>query len=220
MKKFEKATVGEKVASYVEMRRTMLVAVLAVLVVAIASFALITGIRSKNSMKGISALDLISYEMTSDSSGLSEEELAERKQKVLSSIEQYTKKSGVVGVRANMLSAEIFYSDKEYAKAADSWVAAFSKGKKSYTASIAAFNAASCYENLGDFSNAEKYYSESVKLSDFLLAGRANFNLGRVREKLGNIDGALEAYNAVIDSEPDSSWGKPSKTQTIKLELK
>ena len=50
MKKFEKATVGEKVASYVEMRRTMLVAVLVVLVVAIASFALITGIGSKNSM--------------------------------------------------------------------------------------------------------------------------------------------------------------------------
>ncbi len=220
MAKFEKATVGEKVAGYVEMRMTMLVSVLVVLVVAIAAFALVTGIGSKNSMKGISALDLISYEMTADSSGLSEAEIAERKQKALSSIEEYCKKGGVVGVRANMLSAEISYSDKEFSKAAASWVAAFSKGKKSYTAPIAAFNAASCYENLDDFSNAEKYYAEAAKASDFLLAGRANFNLGRMREKLGNIDGALEAYNAVIDKEPDSSWGKLAKTQTIKLGLK
>lgn len=218
MAQFEKATVGEKVAGYVETRRKVLIAVLVVVVVAIGAFALVSGITTTSAKKGISALDAISYALTENSSELSDEEIAARKEKALASLEKYNSKGGVVGVRANMLSAEIVYSNKDYAKACEYWTSAVSKGRKAYTAAICAFNAASSYENLNDLVNAEKYYEIAGKSDDFLLVSRANFNLGRVREASGNKDGAVEAYKKVTEKDPDSSWGKLSKTQLIKLD--
>ncbi len=218
MAKFEKATVGEKVAGYVERRRMVLLAVMVVVLASVAAFSVVTGMDSKRTEKGISAIDAISYTLTENSSDLSDEDLAARKEKALSSLEAYNSKIGVVGVRANMLSAEIVYSDKEYVRAAEYWTAAFSKGKRSYTAPICAFNAASAYENVDDLENAEKFYEEASRSGDFLLVSRAGFSLGRVREARGNIDGAVKAYSSVVAKDPDSSWANLSKTRLIKLE--
>ena len=217
MAQFEKATVGEKVAGYVETRRKVLITVLVVVIVAIGAFALVTGITTSSAKKGISALDAISYALTENSSELSDEEIAARKETALASLEKYNVKGGVVGVRANMLSAEIVYSNKDYAKAAEFWIKAVAKGKKSYTAPICAFNAASSYENVNDLENAAKYYEIAGNAEDFLLVSRANFNLGRVLEANGKNEEAVKAYKKVTEKDPDSSWGKLSKTQLIKL---
>lgn len=219
MAKFEKATVGEKVAGYVETRQKVLFSVLVAVVAAVVVFAVAVTVKTKNAEKGLSAIDLISYTLTENSSSLDDEALAERKKNAISALEEYNRKGGVVGVRANMLSAEIAYSDKDYGNASSYWVSAVNKGKKSYTSPICAFNAATCFENLGDYENAEKYYKMASGAEDFLLASRANFSLGRVREARGDKDGAIEAYNSVVANDPDSSWADLAKTRLIKLDI-
>ncbi len=220
MANFEKASVGEKIAGYVDSRKKILIALVVVVVVAIAAFALFTGITSSAAKKGLSAIDKISYTLTENSSDLSDEALAERKETALASLQVYNKKGGVVGVRANMLSAEIAYSKKDYEKAADYYAAAAAKGKKAYTAPIVYFNAAAAYENAGNNEKACEFYEKASNDKDFLLASRAAFELGRVKEAAGDTEGAIAAFKKVYDKEPDSSWGKLSKTELLKLENK
>ena len=75
MANFEKASVGEKIAGYVDSRKKILIALVVVVVVAIAAFALFTGITSSAAKKGLSAIDKISYTLTENSSDLSDEAL-------------------------------------------------------------------------------------------------------------------------------------------------
>lgn len=217
MANMEKSTVGEKVAGYVESRGKILLTLVIVVVAAIVCFAVVTGVKTSGAKKGLSAIDTISYTLTENSSELDEEALSARKENALKSLVQYNAKGGVVGVRANMLSAEIAYSTKDYEKAADFWAAAVQKDKKAYTAPMASFNAAAAYENAGKADKAAEYYKKASEDKDFLLASRASFELGRVLETSGDKDGAIKAYKAVYDKDPDSSWGKLSKTQLIKL---
>lgn len=218
MADFEKATAGERISYYVEKRRNILIAVLAVVVAAIIAYSVFVTVTSKANTKALAALDTVSYEMTQNSSGLSAEELDRRRTRALESLSAYVVKGGVVGVRANMLAAEIYYSQNDFAAAAASWNAAAEKGKKSYTAPLAYFNAAVAYESSGNLDEAETCYEKAAGSTDFLMASHAEFSLGRVREAKGDSDGAVEAYRSVNAKSPDSSWGNLAKTRLIALD--
>ncbi|MDD7125430.1 tetratricopeptide repeat protein, partial [Treponema porcinum] len=144
-------------------------------------------------------------------------ELEMRRNKALEDLSAYLEKGGIVGVRANMLAGEIYYSVKDFKNSAKCWTSAAAKGKKSYTAPLAYFNAAVSYENINDLDNAEKYYKYAVSAKDFLMASHAEFSLGRVREAKGDTDGAIEAYRSLLGKNPDTSWGNLAKTRLIAL---
>lgn len=218
MADFERATAGERISNYVEKRQNILIAVLSVVVAAIIAYVIVVTVVSKANTKALAALDIISYEMTQNSSGLSAEELDKRRAKAFESLATYVTKGGVVGVRANMLAAEIYYSQKDWNASARFWRTAAEKGKKSYTAPLAYFNAAVAYENGENLDEAEQCYEKAAGDNDFLMAAHAEFSLGRVREAKGDTDGAIEAYRSVNAKSPDSSWGNLAKTRLIALE--
>ena len=218
MAKIERATVGEKVSSYVEARGKILIAILVVLVVAIVSYVVCTTVISKSNEKGLSALDAIEYSLTVNSSDLSEEDLDARRNTAIAALQQYVEKGGVVGVRANLLAGEICYSKKDYQASAKYYFSAAEKDKKAYTAPVAYFNAGVSYENSEDFENAEKCYTAASESPGFLSVAHAYFSLGRVRESMGNVEGAIEAYKTLNDKSPDSSWGNLAKSRLIALE--
>ena len=217
MATFEKATVGEKISNYVENRQNVLIAILAVVVAAVIAYTVAVTVTSKANTKGLAAIDTISYVMTQESASLSEEELEMRRNKAVEDLSAYLEKGGIVGVRANMLAGEIYYSVKDFKNSAKCWTSAAAKGKKSYTAPLAYFNAAVSYENINDLDNAEKYYKYAVFAKDFLMASHAEFSLGRVREAKGDTDGAIEAYRSLLGKNPDTSWGNLAKTRLIAL---
>ena len=217
MATFEKATVGEKISNYVENRQNVLIAILAVVVAAVIAYTVAVTVTSKANTKGLAAIDTISYVMTQESASLSEEELEMRRNKALEDLSAYLEKGGIVGVRANMLAGEIYYSVKDFKNSAKGWTSAAAKGKKSYTAPLAYLNAAVSYENINDLDNAEKYYKYAVSAKDFLMASHAEFSLGRVREAKGDTDGAIEAYRSLLGKNPDTSWGNLAKTRLIAL---
>lgn len=216
--KFEKITIGEKISVYLESWRTALVALLVIAVAALIAYAVTVTVLSKGDEKGLAAVDAISYNLTNDSADLSEEQLEERRSLALSALAPYVSKGRVTGVRANMLAAEIAHSKQDYNAAASYWLNAAAKGANKYTAPLAYFNAASCFESLDKPDEAEKNYAAAAAFPDFAFMPRALFELGRVREKQGNSSAALEAYKKLFDKMPEDSWAMLAKSRILALD--
>lgn len=219
-KKFEKTTVSEKLSIFVEGRRVVFIAVLVAAVLALIGFAVFTLTKNGSVEKNLSKIDQITYELTKDSVSLSEEDLESRRIVALEALSEFVNKSGVVGVRANMLAAEITYSQKKFDSALDYWLKACAKGKKSYSAPLNYFNAAVCCEELNDLDKAIDLYKKACAYEDFALKSNACFNLGRVQETKGLKEDALETYKKLVDDFSSDSFASLAKSRIIVLEAK
>ena len=139
----------------------------------------------------------------------------------LSQLEPYTAKSGVTGVRANMLAAEIHYAKKSFDKAAESWVKAAEADKSPYTAPLCYFNAASAYESIEtpDTQKACENYSKAAEYEEFEMIDRALFNAGRTNEQLGKTEEAKAFYEKLAEKDNAASWANLAKSRLIALEI-
>lgn len=216
---FEKATAGEKLSGFFVAYRKILLVILVVLAVFVLGYGITYSVVSNVNKKGLEDIDSIAYNLTKDSAGLSDEALETRREKALSDLADYNKKGGVVGVRANMLSAEVKYSQKNYAEAAGLWTTAAEKGKKSYTAPLCYFNAGSAFEDASNLDDAEKSYAKVVSYKDFDQITHAKFSLGRVKEAKGDKTGAVEVYSELFGSSPSDSWAKLAESRLISIEI-
>jgi tetratricopeptide (TPR) repeat protein len=216
-KKFDKVNADEKVSGYVMRHRMPMIIVTAAVVAAIIIYSVYTVVTSKINEKGIARIDTIEYELTKDSSDLTETELETRRADAVTRISPYLRKSGIVGVRANMLAADISFERKNYAGAKAYWAAAAGKEKKAYTAPLALYNEAVCCEEMNDSANAVILYGKAADTADFLLSAHARFSQGRVYESLGDYKSAADAYNKINDKLPDDTWAHLGKTRLIAL---
>ena len=140
--KKEKRKFSDILSSFLEKNRKLMWAVLIVCIVAVIAVAVFIGVSSKSSEKTLALVDQISYELTNGSASLDDAELLERRNTAKTNLEPLLSKSGIGGVRANMLMAELAYQEKNYSSAIEYWTNAASKGKKSYTTPLAYFNIA------------------------------------------------------------------------------
>lgn len=214
---FDKSTLSDKIAEFVSSIRNILVGLLAVVAVVVIAYGTIVGVSAAGTKKALADIDSIEYTMTKDSASLTDADLDVKKEKALASLEKYTAKGGIAGVRANMLTAEIQFSKKDNEAAAKSWIAAAEKGKKFYTAPLSYFNAAVAYENAGNIDAAEEAFRKVVSYKDFDQIARAKFNYGRILDKKGDVEAALAAYNDLFGSSENDSWAKLAKSRIIVL---
>lgn len=214
----EKKTAGTKVNGFLEKHKIVLIVLCAGLVLFLVGYITgsIFGTKSKN--KDLDAIYNISYEMTNESAALDEAALEARREKALSDLAAYTKKSGVVGVRANMLAAEITYQQKKLNEAIDYMNAAAEKGKKSYTAPLEYYNMGALYEDLNNLDSAVECYKKAAENKDFVLQSHAMFSYARVLETQGKIAEAVDAYNELVGKYPDDNWAKLAKSRVISLQ--
>lgn len=217
--KTEKTKFSEKLSSFLEKNRRIVLAVFSVVIVAFVAYVVVFAASSKSNEKTLALVDQISYELTNGSYGLEDTELSARRTTAKNALEPLLSKGGVGGVRANMLMAEIAYQEKDYSKAIECWEAAANKGKKSYTAPLAYFNIASCYEQTGKTDDAATYYKKSADTDEFVLKPHALFSYGRVLETLGKYAEAADAYNSLNDSYPSDVWANLAKTRLIDLKI-
>jgi len=211
------ANADVRLSGYVTNHRIPLIIITAVIAAGIVGYCVFTIVSTKAHEYGIAHIDMIEYQLTNNSSSLSDTELETRRTDAMKNITPYLTKGGIVGVRANMLAAEIAYERKNYADAKTFWNAVSAKGKKSYTAPIAYFNEAVCSEEMNDTANAAVLYGKAADTEDFMLAAHARFSQGRVYEALGDYKKAAEAYNKVTDKTPDDTWAHLAKTRLISL---
>lgn len=216
--KNEKMTASAKLNAVMEKNRKVLLGLLIAVIVALVAVIVVEIVKSKTVEKNLAAIDQISYELTNASADLSEEELAKREDTALEAVQAYTGKSGIAGVRANLLAADLSYDKKNYDAAISYWEAAAAKGKKSYTAALAYYNIASCDEELGKTEEAAEMYKKASEDKDFVLNFHAKFSYARVLETLGKYDEAVEVYKTMNEERPADQWSNLAKTRIISLQ--
>ena len=218
-KNVEKKSLSENLGDFILRNLRVIFVFCGVLLLGAVCAVVVISVNEKTIEKGFGKIDLISYELTNKSYDLSETEIAARQDKAVSSLSELVGKSGIVGVRANMLSAEIYYQKKDFENARSAWLAAAQKGKNTYIAPIAFFNAASCSEELGNLDDAAAGYKSASEVKDFYEAAHALFSLGRVQEAKGDFVAAAASYQALVDKSPEDSWAKLAKNRLVSLKI-
>ena len=215
--KNEKETLADSLNNALEKSKGIVFAVAAVIVVAIIAVAVFATLKSKSTEKGIEQVDSISYALTNEAKDLSNEDVAARQNKALEDLAALTEKCGIVGIRANMLVAEIKFSQKKYDEARAAWLKAATAMNKIYTVPLCYYNAAVCSEELGDTDGAISYYKSASEEPEFILVDHALFSLARVNETAGKYDDAKAAYEKLVELHSSSSWAQLAKSRLIAL---
>ncbi len=216
--KTEKNTASAKLNGFLEKNRKPVIISFIVVLVLVLGFIATAFVISNSNTKSLAAVEGYYYAMMDSSTALDDAEISKRATECVENLAPYTKKGGVAGVRANMLSAELSYLLKDYENAITYYDAAIAKGKKSYTAPVCLFNKASCYEELGKLADAAESYRAAAEFEDFGMASHAYFSLGRVLEAQGDYAGAVEAYKTLNDKSSDDDWSHLAKTRIIDLQ--
>lgn len=215
----DKESSSEKLNGFLEKNKVWLFSVVGAIVIAVVVFVLVVVCSGKSSEKVLSAVDEITFELTKESSDLSESELSKRREAAMESLKPYLSKSGVGGVRANMLAAELSFQIKDYDSALSYWGDAAKKGIKSYTAPLCFYNMGVCAEEDGNLDVAAENYAKASEYKDFIMKSHAMFSLGRVYEAQKENEKAIEVYTNLVNEKPEDSWAKIAKTRIISLEL-
>lgn len=216
-KEKEEKVASDKLSEFISKWGKVLLGLTVVIVAAIVIYAVVTATNAKNTQNGLSAIDTITYELTDGSAYLEEAELEARRAKAMDALGEHLSKNGVVGVRANLLAAEIAFERKNYADALGYWENAAAKGGRAYTTPLAYYNIGVCQEEMGDMANAVASYEKAADTDEFALAAHARFSAGRVKETTGDYSGAYDAYQKLVDASPDDTWANLAKSRQIAL---
>ena len=100
------------------------------------------------------------------------------------------------GAKAELLLADLAFSQENYQEAADHYRAVADAQSGSYLAEVAIMNEAACYDNLGDQAKALELYNYVFDTfgTDSAYAPKALFNAGRLYEALGETDLAKASF--------------------------
>jgi len=121
--------------------------------------------------------------------------------------------------RARTISARIFESKKDWASAEQEWLAAAAAVPASYLAPLALHNAAAAAEEQLSIERAIGHYKTVIEKygeSDIGLP-HAYFSVARLSEGMKDYAAAMENYQKIVSSWPDSDWTKLSRDRIIAL---
>ncbi|MDE6350982.1 MAG: hypothetical protein K2K67_08265 [Treponemataceae bacterium] len=210
-------TSAEKINAFLTRNRKVILTVCAFVAAAVIVGTVCVVVSVRQTEKGLAKLDAIAYALMQNAAELAGDDLAARQETALSALAALTGKGGIVGTRANMLAADLYFQRKDYESAKDAWLKAAGAKKNAYTAPICRFNAAAAAENAGDLDTALDCYQKAADAAGFLLADHALFSVGRVYEAKQDFAAAAEAYRRLNDASPDSDWASLAKTRLIAL---
>lgn len=213
---------NEKIISFISNnRKKILVGVAAAAVVALAVCITLL-VKDSLTKKAIAALDSVEYSYSTKKIAAKTAEnpdtiIADAQKAALEGVKKYLGKSGVAGVRANMIAGSVAYEQKDFEKALKYFVAAAKADEKAYTAPISYFNAAECAEMAGKADDAVAYFKKAADSKDFYLVSHALFNAGRVSETNGKFEAAAAFYKKVVDLALNDDWTKLAHSRLIVL---
>ena len=117
--------------------------------------------------------------------------------------------------------ADMYFSRKDYSKAKDYYLKAYTALPKHYVAGVLLFNIGVCIEQMnGELTEALEYYEKASKVEDFPIKPRAMLNVGRLQEKLERFDDAIATYNTLFEKYPDNEFALIGKSRLIELSIK
>lgn len=213
----EKSTLHKAVEQFILKRRKVILGFFAAAAAAVIAVCVAAGVADSNRQKGLAAVDSAEYALAADSEGISEADEAARLSKAEEAVAPYLSRKTIVGIRANMLAADIAVRKNDFSRALECYLAAAGISKKAYTYALCMYNAAMCCEELGKNDDAVSYYDAASSAEGFYLASHALFNCGRVTESSGDYAKASEYYRKAVDSHTDDEWADISRSRLIDL---
>lgn len=186
--------------------------VLAVVVVGLVALGIVTSVNQKNLQAQFNTIDLLETSYSDLQVIGSEDEGYQAKyDELVAGLQDLASKSKKYpGIKAQYLLGMLSFDKKEYQKALDSFLVAYSNAGKNYLGSLALTNAAVSAEDLGNDALALEYYTKVI--DEFGLsaaeAPKALFGQARLQEKSGNTDLAKATFQQLADQFPTSEFGK------------
>lgn len=117
--------------------------------------------------------------------------------------------------------ADMYFSRKDYAKAKDYYLKAYTALPNNYVSGVLLFNVAVCIEEMkGELTEALEYYQKASKIEDFPIKPRAMLSVGRLQEKLEKFDDAIATYADLFEKYPDNEFALIGKSRLIELNIK
>ncbi len=217
--KNEEKSFSDTLGGFFSKTQKFWVVFLILLVVAIIAIGVFSTLTTKSKMQGANFLDSAVFNLMKANSTLEGEELVAAENKFLTDVKSFADSNGKNDntVRAYMIVAETYFKNEDWANSLDAWLKAAENGK-SYLSGISYYNAAVCYEQLADVTNAEKYYSLALSNSDFELKPHAMFNLARLLETQGKTEQAIAEYKDILNSYSDSEWADLANSRLIVID--
>jgi tetratricopeptide (TPR) repeat protein len=223
MQNDDNVNLSEKINDFVQKKRT------GIFIAVGLAFALVAGLIAFFTLqdmfykKAIIEIDDLNKRYTEVRFFIGDEEHAEEVETLLGELKAFAEKhNGFPGGKAWALIGEINSDKKEWGLSEEAWLKASEKGNKTYLGPLALFNAAAAAEEQGRDQQAIEYLQKCVNHPfEFPSAPRAQFNIGRLYEKTGDYDAALEAYRAVlINWQNMPVWQHFARSAIIAIEVK
>ena len=215
--KAEKKSGSSKLSAFLEKNRKGVLITFIAVVIIVAAFVCVELIKSSTSKKDLAAIEGYYYDLLEVPVDTEDSEINKLATGCIENLAAYTKKGGIAGVRANILSAELAYILGDYEAVVKYYDAAIAKGKKSYTAPLCMYNKAVSLEELNRLDEAAQAYKEAAEFPGFGMASHAYFSYARVLETKGDISAAAEVYKTMNDKFTDDEWANVAKTRLIEL---
>jgi tetratricopeptide (TPR) repeat protein len=214
-------SLDDKINNFIRDKRRKIFICFGTALVLLAAFIGVVVIRDKLREEAISRVEEFTRRYEELRFNITDEANAEAVAALLEELSAFApRNSGYAGSRAFALIAGIHGDKKEWVEAEQAWREAAKKAGKGYLAPVALFNAAAAAEAQGKTAEAIALYSECLASpASFPSSPRAQFAIGRLEEKQGNKENALEAYRTLRINWPnDTLWKNLAQSRIITLE--
>jgi tetratricopeptide (TPR) repeat protein len=217
----EEYKTGERLVLFIQNNRRKIFIFLGCVVVLLAAFIGAFAIRDGLRARNIRRVEEFTRRYDALRFSIAEESSAGETAALLEDLSVFASRaSGYPGSRAYTLIAGIQGDKKEWAEAEEAWRQAAKKAGKSYLAPLALYNAAVAAEEQGKILEAVALYAECLTFADsFPSAPRVQFAIGRLEEKRGDREAALEAYRTLRADWPnEATWRNLAQSRIIELD--
>jgi tetratricopeptide (TPR) repeat protein len=214
-------SLDDRINNFIQNNRRKILICLGAVVFGVAAFIAVVTIRNKLWEGAIIQVEDFTRRYEELRFNITDEANTETVAALLTELSAFAPRaSGYPGSRAYALIAGIHGDKKEWAEAEQAWRDAAKKAGKTYLAPVALFNAASAAEEQGKTADAIALYTECLGMAElFPSSPRAQFAIGRLEEKQGNKENALEAYrNLRINWPSDTFWRNLAQSRIIIIE--
>ena len=191
---------GDSVNEFFQKNRKGIIITIVIIVVMLIGVIVYLSVRDNLEKKAIAEVERLNEEYEKIRYNIDDEIYSDDIDDLLTRLEIFAgNKKGFAASRAWALSANIYSGREDWANAEEAWLKSAAAGEKTYLGPIAYFQAAIAAEKQNKFELAIDYFKQCTSHSfEFTDAPRAQFNIGRLYEQLGEKTLAIDAYRAVL----------------------
>ena len=217
---YEKKTASQKISDFLRKYRTVLLAALGAVVLAVVGVALWSWMHGAAVKSSTAKMEKIETDYTAWAAESDTAKKADLEKALATGLDEIVAKWPrlFAAQRAHAMKARLAADKKDWAAAEKEWLAAVDSKSGTYLAPIALEGAAAAADERGAPEKATEYYKRLVeKYPSAPGVAHAYFSLGRLAEEAKDYSAAIAHYEKVVSAYPDDDWTKLAKDRILSL---